>query len=155
LEARVAHVELSLSEAFVPHARATDEPERGGSVELWAPTVAVAAEACLLVNADMTIVAVSESACQLLGLGSPAEAVGRTMLDRVLRLVDFTQARSELTETEIEKIPPLLALSSGRLARGLLRVHRDGGDAATVDAIAAPLSDDGAVAGSLTFFSEV
>jgi PAS domain-containing protein len=156
LEARVAHVELSLSEAFVPQARTSIEPEYGSSVELWSATVAAAAEPCLLIDADFAIVAVSESACQLLGLGSPAEATGRSLLDGVLRLVDFTQARSELTETEIEKIPPLLALSSGRLARGLLRVPAGGTpEAATVDAIATPISDEGTVSGSLTFFCEV
>ena len=36
----MAHVELSLSEAFVPHASTTIEPEYGGSVALWTPTVA-------------------------------------------------------------------------------------------------------------------
>lgn len=154
----MAHVELSLSEAFVPQAQVltTIEPEYGGSVELWATTVAAAAEPCLLIDADAAIVAVSESGCRLLGLGTPAEATGRSLLDGVLRLVDFTQARSELTETEIEKIPPLLALSSGRLARGLLRVGCGGaGEAATVDAIATPLSDEGMVTGSLTFFCQV
>jgi hypothetical protein len=152
----VAHVELSISEAFVPGARATIQPEQVSSLELWAPTVAAAGEPCMLIDAEMTIVAVSESACQLLGLGSAVDATGESLLDGVLRLVDFTQARTELTEMEIEKIPPLLAISSGRLARGLLRVQSGGeGAAATVDAIATPLHDDGSVSGSLTFFCEV
>jgi hypothetical protein len=152
----VAHVELSISEAFVPGARATFQPERLGSLELWAPTVAAAGEPCMLIDTEMAIVAISESACQLLGLGSPGDATGESVLEGVLRLVDFTQARTELPDTEIEKIPPVLAISSGRLARGLLRVQSGTeGEAATVDAIATPLHDDDEVSGSLTFFCEV
>ncbi|MEJ3742415.1 PAS domain-containing protein [Actinomycetes bacterium KLBMP 9797] len=154
----MAHVELSLSDAFVPQPGTTVEPEYGDSVGLWAPTVAAAAEPCLLIDADMSIVAVSDSCCQLLGLGDADDAIGRSLVGGVLRLVDFTQARGDLSDIEIVKIPPLLALSSGRLARGLLRVvagaSADGG-VATVDAIATPLFDAGAVAGSLTFFCEV
>jgi hypothetical protein len=150
----VAHVELSISEAFVPEARTTMRPERFDSLELWAPTVAAAGEPCMLIDAEMAIVAISDSACQLLGLGSPADAAGESVIEGVLRLVDFTQARTELPDTEIEKIPPVLAISSGRLARGLLRVQ-SGGEAATVDAIATPLHDNGGVSGSLTFFCEV
>lgn len=152
----MAHVELSLSEAFVPHASTTIEPERDGSVALWTPTVAAAAEPCLLIDASMMIVAVSEECCRLLSLGTPAEATGRSLIDGTLRLVDFTQARGELTEAEIEKIPPRLALKSGRLARGLLRIVAEGRPGeVTVDAIATPLLDGGTVVGSLTFFCEV
>jgi hypothetical protein len=157
LEARVAHVELSLSEAFVPHARAITEPEHGSSLALWTRSVTEAAEPCLLIDTEMAIVAVSEECCRLLRLGTPDTATGRSLIDGVLRLVDFTQARSELTEAEIEKIPPRLALKSGRLARGLLRIVAEAGDddVVTVDAIATPLLDGGTVAGSLTFFCEV
>jgi hypothetical protein len=52
-------------------------------------------------------------------------------------------------------IPPLLAVTSGRLARGLLRVQRPGQLPGTVDAIATPLRDGDTVVGSLTFFAEV
>lgn len=152
----MAHVELSISEAFVPEARASTQSPQLSSLELWASTVAVASEPCLLIDAEMVIVAVSEAACQLLGLGSPATATGESLLDGVLRLVDFTQARTELPDTEIERIPPVLAISSGRLARGLLRVQSGpDGEPATVDAIATPLHDEGEVSGSLTFFCEV
>ncbi|BCB86012.1 PAS domain-containing protein [Phytohabitans suffuscus] len=152
----MAHVELSISEAFVPETRASIQLEQLGSLELWAPTVAAAGEPCMVIDAEMAIVAISDSACQLLGLGSPADATGESLLEGVLRLVDFTQARTELPDTEIDKIPPMLAISSGRLARGLLRVQTgDEGEAATVDAIATPLHDGGEVTGSLTFFCEV
>ena len=58
----------------------------------------------------------------------------------MLRPLDFSAAGIALDEGEVSKIPPLLALASGRLARGLLRVQcRD--DACTLDAIATPLLD--------------
>jgi hypothetical protein len=152
----VAHVELSLTEVFVPQ---VDAPVEFGSDSFsrWAATVSAAAEPCMVIDADMTIAAASSSCLALLGLGAPAGAVGRPLLDAGLRLVDFTAARGELTELEIDKIPPLLAITSGRLARGLLRVQpgAGGGTDATVDAIATPLVVGGEVAGSLTFFAEV
>ncbi|WP_239140963.1 PAS domain-containing protein [Plantactinospora endophytica] len=123
----------------------------------WSETVSTAAEPCLLIDRDTTIAAVSTSCCQLLGLGRPFDALGRPLLGSELRLLDFTAARGDLTEQDVDKIPPLLALHSGRLARGLLRVRcpEIEGPDATVDAIATPILTDGQVAGSLTFFSEV
>lgn len=150
----MAHVELSLSEAFVPDPGDESPEPEVGSFAAWAATVPGAAEPCLLIDLHTNIRAVSIACCDLLGLRAPAEAVGSPLLDGGLRLVDFTAARCELTEQDVEKIPPLLALTSGRLARGLLRVHSGGADA-TVDAIATPLLAHGLVAGSLTFFSEV
>jgi hypothetical protein len=169
----VAHVELSLSEAFLPQrgtpldsgadpAPHPTEPQPGtppepesDSFTRWSVTVSKAAEPCLLIDLGTTIAAISTSCCELLGLGSPTDVVGRKLLDGGLRLLDFTAARAELTEQETDKIPPLLALSSGRLTRGLLRVQacRAGEPPATVDAIATPILASGVVAGSLTFLS--
>jgi hypothetical protein len=153
----VAHVELSLSEAFAPLVRTPAEPTPDDSFGRWLHTVTAADEPCLLVDTELTIAAASVSCCQLLGLGLPTAAVGRPLVGGGLRLVDFTAARSELPEPEIDKIPPILAIKSGRLARGLLRVQSaDADDAdATVDAIATPMFRRGVVAGSLTFFSAV
>lgn len=152
----MAHLELSLTDAFVP--AATPPPGSGpDSLARWIATVSAAAEPCLVIDLRMTIAAISHSCCGLLGLGSPADAVGRPLLDAGVRLIDFTAARGELAEQDVDKIPPLLALTSGRLARGLLRVSNNlaGTTVATVDAIATPLISDGSVAGSLTFLSEV
>ncbi|MDG4827725.1 hypothetical protein O7627_00205 [Solwaraspora sp. WMMD1047] len=152
----MAHVELSLSEAFAPPVAPIPEPP-ADSFDSWCATVSGAVEPCLLIDLERVILAVSPSCCELLGLSAPARIVGRRLLDGGLRLLDFTATRGELPEPETEKIPPLLALSSGRMARGLLRVagglQRDSD--ATVDAIATPLLRDGALAGSLTFFLEV
>lgn len=152
----MAHVELSLSEVFVPTA-GTPTEQGSDNFDQWSLVVSAADEPCLLIDADARVVAISASGCELLGLGDPRDVIGRPLFDGGLRLLDFTANRGELTEPEIDKIPPLLALSSGRLARGLLRVQGVSPDAsdATVDAISTPVLTDGAVAGSLTFFSEV
>ena len=155
-EARVAHVELSLSGAFVPQARTPAEAEFAANIERWTSTVAAAAEPCLVIGVTTTIIAVSASCSELLGLGKPAEAIGQPLLGGVLRLIDFTAGGGELDEPEVEKIPPLLAIRSKRLARGLMRVQTDVGDAhLTVDAIATPLQEGDQVVASLTFFSAV
>lgn len=152
----MAHVELSLSEVFVPAAGTPTEQESDNFGQ-WSETVDRAEEPCLLIDADTRVVAVSTSGCELLCLGAPPDVIGRPLLGGGLRLLDFTANRGELTEPEIDKIPPLLALSSGRLARGLLRVQgaTPNSPDATVDAISTPVFTGGAVAGSLTFFSEV
>ena len=152
----MAHVELSLSGAFVPQARPPAESEFVGNVERWANTVAVAAEPSLIIDTAATIRALSPSCATMLGLAGPADAVGRALLGGVLRLIDFTAGGGELDEPEVEKIPPLLAIRSARLARGLMRVQSPALEShLTVDAIATPLLDGDQVVASLTFFSPV
>jgi hypothetical protein len=118
----------------------------------WVRAVAGAVEPCLVVDADGVIVAMSPSCVELLNLG--ASPVGADLRSGPLRLVDFSADGGKLSETEVGKVPPILAVSSGRLARGLIRV-RCGDVAVTLDAIATPIGLTGAVAGSLTFFSPV
>lgn len=152
----MAHVELSLSDVFAPTARPSTEPE-SDNFEQWSTTVSRALEPCLLIDLETKVAAVSASGCELLCLGAPDDLIGLPLLDGGLRLLDFTANRCELTEQEVDKIPPLLAISSGRLARGLLRVQAAsaGTSDATVDAISTPVLANGVLAGSLTFFSEV
>ena len=152
----MAHVELSLSGAFVPQARTPAESEFMANVDRWTNTVAGAVEPCLVIDVATTIRAISPSCSELLGLGKPADAVGTSLLGNVLRLIDFTAGGGDLEEPELEKIPPLLAIKSQRLARGLMRVQTGGNKAhLTVDAIATPLTDNDQVVASLTFFSPV
>jgi PAS domain-containing protein len=141
-------VELSLSEAYVPRA---EEPVES-TLDRWSNAVADAAEACLVINADTVITALSPACAQVLGLTE--DPIGRQLLDGVLRLLDFGHGGA-LTDAEVGKIPPLLALSSGQLARGLFRVVCDHGETATVDAIATPLRDESEIVGSLTFLSPI
>ncbi|GAA4577906.1 hypothetical protein GCM10023176_52450 [Micromonospora coerulea] len=152
----MAHVELSLSEVFAP-TTGTPTGQESDNFGQWSSTVSHAAEPCLLIDAETTVMAISSSGCELLCLGAPEDVIGHPLLEGGLRLVDFTANRSELTEQDTDKIPPLLALHSGRLARGLLRVQGPGDDGpgVTVDAISTPVLTDGSVAGSLTFFSAV
>ncbi|MEU4566184.1 hypothetical protein [Micromonospora sp. NPDC023956] len=153
----MAHVELSLSDVFAPTARIPTEPGFDNFGQ-WSATVSGALEPCLLIDHETKVVAVSASGCELLCLGAPDDLIGLPLLDGGLRLLDFTANRGELTEQEVDKIPPLMALSSGRLARGLLRVQASAANCsdATVDAISTPvLADGGVVVGCLTFFSEV
>ncbi|HEX8632269.1 MAG TPA: PAS domain-containing protein [Catenuloplanes sp.] len=153
----MTHVELSLSEAFVPQPRSPAATPLDSNVERWTATVDRAAEPCVVIDRDATILAISASCCALLGLDPPAATLGKPLIDGPLRFIDFTAGRCQLPEADAEKIPPMLALSSERLARGLIRVQFDagtGGDV-TVDAISTPLVDDGVVRASLTFFSAV
>jgi hypothetical protein len=148
----VAHVELSVSEPFAPEGTV---PEATGSLEHWGTAVARATEPCLVLDSlSSEIVAVSPSGATLLGFSSQAAAAGLHVFAGVLRLLDFTSAGARLSDSEMEKIPPILACTSGRLARGLLRVQA-GEEIRTVDAIATPLFDGKRVVGSLTFFSQI
>lgn len=166
----MAHVDLALSESFVPQPRQSvvpvpvDDRRSGlvaadavptGSLGRWSATVVGAAEPCMVVSNTAIIVAASTACHDLLNLGPFGTAVGRHLLDGVVRLVDFTAARDELVDVEFDKIPPLLALSSGRMARGLMRIHDGGAYDVTVDAIATPLYDGPSVVGSLTFFAAI
>ena len=153
----MAHVELSLSGAFVPQARTPADAAFAANVDRWTLTVAAADEPCLVIDFTTTILAISASCSELLGLGDPLEVVGQPLLGGVLRLIDFTAGRGELAEPETEKIPPLLALTTQRLARGLMRVQPadDRASDITVDAISTPLWQTGQVTASLTFLSPV
>jgi len=151
----VPHVELSLSGSVLP------EPESGSPdgtlddpVSTWAQVVVRAAEPCLILDSDGVVIAASPTCRSLLGFPEDEEVVGRGLLDGLLELIDFTAARGQLAEWELERIPPLLALSTGGLARGLMRI-RVGDLIRTVDAITTPLWNGGQLAGSLTFFCRI
>lgn len=144
---------LTMPEAPLP---APYEAVHVGSVERWASVVTDAAEPSLVLDSGAAIVAVSASCAEMVGLGDPAGCRGKPLRDAGVHLVDFTSSLDELDPAEVDKIPPILAISSRRLARGLMRVvcpvrKR----ACTMDAIATPLWDGATVVGSLTFFSEI
>lgn len=141
----VTRLELSVSEPHVVRQRLESPLDR------WAMAVTGAREPCLLLDAEAVIVAISEPVTRLLRVTGPV--LGRDVLAAVLHLVDFADGQA-LTEDEVTKIPPILAITSGRLARGLLRVGSSD-TVVTLDAIATPLLDGETVAGSLTFFSPV
>jgi hypothetical protein len=114
--------------------------------------VAYGVEPSIVIDAKGLVVAVSPECQKMFGLDRPT--IGQYLLE-VLRLLDFSSPGGALSQGEARKIPPLLALDSGRLARGLLR-FQCGEGSCTVDAIATPLRDtDSELAGSLTFFCPV
>jgi hypothetical protein len=156
-------------------------PHHSSSVRHWAGMVSDATEPCLVLDADGVIVAASRACLLLLGTpvvadpppgstpgtaplgptaagaGVPAveEWIGRGLLD-VVDLVDLTASGAALAAWEAERIPPLLVLSTGSLARGLMRV-RVGELARTVDVVSTPLWDGSAAGtvGSLSFFCRI
>jgi hypothetical protein len=146
----VPHVELSLSGL----SDTGETPRYSSSVDRWAKAVGAANEPCLLLDAAGVVVAASAGCGELLAF-DPADAVGRRLVDGVLRLLDFSAVSGELPGWEVDKIPPLLAVKSGGLARGLLRFVCAAGVPSTVDAIAAPLRDGNRIVGSVTFFAPV
>jgi PAS domain-containing protein len=133
-------------------------PERPDTAEAvlrgWITVVAGATDPCLLLNATGLVTACAPATLDLLGLPEPAAMVGRGLLDGLLHPVDFTAAGDRLAEWELTKLPPLAALATGALSRGLLRL-RHGSHVRTVDAIATPLHHDATLIGSLTFFHPV
>jgi len=153
----VAHVELSWTEPSATHQprSATRRSRTGGnSVDRWAAAVDGANEPCMVIDRYATIASISATAITLLGFASTSDALGQCLYDRALPLIDFTADGSELGDDEIQRTPSVVALTSGLLARGVLRV-RTGGEVTTMDAVATPLRQDDAVVGSLTFFSVV
>jgi hypothetical protein len=128
-----------------------DQP---GALARWGLATAAASEPCLVVDGTSAIISASPPACALLGFENPRDAVRRQLHTGVLDLLDFTTPAAPLSEGDLEKIPPLLAISSGLLARDLMRV-RVAGEVVTIDAISTPLQDGDRIVGSLTFFSRV
>ena len=147
----MAHVELSLSE---PSRSTVDYAAGFGStLGRWAFAVGWASEPCLLLDAAGIVISVSPGCLRLFAI-DVGDAVGRRLVDGLLRLLDFSAVSGELPDWEVDKIPPLLALNSGGLARGLLRVAIRGATT-TLDAVSTPLREGEAVVGSLTFFVPV
>ncbi|HEY9483786.1 MAG TPA: hypothetical protein VIR00_12570 [Micromonosporaceae bacterium] len=154
----MAHLEMSLTEPFaIPASELVDDRSDDlipSNVDHWADAVDHATEPCIVIDAKAVVAAASPAACRLLGFADPSAAAGVCLHDGTLPLIDFAATAHPLPDTELAKIPPVQALLSERLARGLLRV-RLGGDVVTIDAIATPLHEGGHVVGSLTFFCTV
>lgn len=119
-----------------------------GALRPWLDAVAVSEDACLVVDADGRLAAVSAAAALLLDLDE--DRVGARFADLV-SAVDFSMgARPEPDQRR--SMPPLLALESGRTARALLRVrHRDAA-LVTLDVVSSPLARR---VGSLSFVQQV
>ena len=121
----------------------------------WMRVASASAEACLVLDDQGRVAAVSAHAAALLGEHAD-RMVGRDLLDEVLDVVDFTDEAGP-GEHYAERIPPLLSLSRDVLTRGLLRVRRPDGLRLTLDAVAAPVHSrsGSAVVGSVTFLATI
>jgi hypothetical protein len=147
----VAHVELDFESPMTATTRTSDSHP----LQRWSLAVAEAYEPCLVVDRHARIIAVSMSACRLLGFAGPQAAIGLSLYDHALPLLDFTAEGQPLSEDDLPRIPPMIALTSRLLARGVLRVRTRDGHVVTMDAVATPLRHHEHVVGSLTFFCEV
>ncbi len=123
------------------------EPPRG--VGRWAATVRSSDEACLLLDADGRVVALSAPAADLLDL-RPDAATGMLLAEQ-LSFVDFSLAALPTPEASGD-IPPLRALRCGGLARGLVRRRRISGALTTYDVVGVALAGR---TGALAFLVEV
>lgn len=117
----------------------------------WEAPVRSSADACLLLDGIGRITATSPSCRAMLGLPDGVDDQGRRLVDGSIRLIGFSAGGGELPRWDVERIPPLQALNTGALARGLMRVTA-AGVARTLDAISTPLHGGTEIAGSLTFF---
>lgn len=117
----------------------------------WGATVAAAEDGVLLLDTASRVVSVSPSGAALLG-SSPAELIGRPLLDAVT-FIDFEVG--ERDPGYASRVPPLLALRSASLARGIVRVDRPAGRV-TLDLVSAVLrGSDGKAAGVISFLAPV
>ena len=119
-----------------------------GPIGVWHTAVQASAEACLLLDSDARVVAASAAVGAVLGT-TAASAVGAKFVDLVTA-VDFTSGAAPDLELE-RSMPPLRALATGGLARGLLRLRSSAG-LVTYDVVAVPLSGQ---SGALAFFLAV
>ena len=113
----------------------------------WVGAVRAAAERCLLLDGEGRVSAASPTMVSVVG---GATALGVRFADLV-RLVDFTSGAAPQIEPE-RAMPPLRALTTGGLARGLMRLRVADGSLVTYDVVAVPLQGQ---RGVLAFFLPV
>lgn len=124
------------------------DAHESGSVRGWHAAVLASKEACLLLDSEARVVAASPTVGAVLGT-SASSAMGARFADLVVP-IDFTSDAAPDLEPE-RALPPLRALSTGGLARGLLRVRVPAG-LVTYDVVAVPLAGQ---SGVLAFFLAV
>lgn len=120
-----------------------------GGIAAWSQRVTEAQETCLVLNERGRVVAMSAGTAMSLNL-DPAASMGRPLLDLVT-LVDFSQTGVPVEDPDVQ-LPPLKALRTGTLARGLVRLRLAHGLLVTYDVVGVPLAGG---QGALGFFSEV
>lgn len=148
------HLELSMASDDGYESSPALRVVRRNPLDGWLDAAHHSEDACLVLDADGVVAGISDVCLDALGLSSAEEILGRGMLDDVVDFVDFAGVGVRPVPADLAKIPPLLALHSGGLARGLIRV-RTSGRITTLDAVSAAIRADGGLVGSVTFLSEV
>jgi hypothetical protein len=118
-------------------------------VTAWMRRITEAQETALLINHRGRVVAISTGAALALSLDA-ASAIGKPLLE-LLTLVDFSATGVPVEDPDVQ-LPPLKALRSQSMARGLVRLRLAGGVLATYDCVGVPLAGGD---GALAFFAEV
>jgi hypothetical protein len=120
-----------------------------GGVAAWGQRVMEAQETALLLNDRGRVVAISTGAALALNL-NPQTCLGKALLDLVV-LVDFSATGVPVEDPDVQ-LPPLKALRSQTMARGLVRLRLGRGVLVTYDCVGVPLAGGD---GALAFFAEV
>ncbi|HUR51016.1 MAG TPA: hypothetical protein VMZ11_02720 [Mycobacteriales bacterium] len=138
---------LLLVPLLQPRPAADDTLSAG--VAAWALRVNEAQETALLLNDRGRVIAISTGAALVLGL-DPTGCLGRPLLELIV-LVDFSASGLPVEDPEVQ-LPPLKALRSRSMARGLVRLRLGAGVLVTYDCVGVPLAGGD---GALAFFAEV
>lgn len=125
------------------------DDELGGGVAAWAERVTRAQETALLLNDHGRVVAISTGCALALNL-DVSTCLGKPLINLVV-LVDFSAIGVPVDDAEVQ-LPPLKALRSNSLARGLVRLRLGRGVLTTYDCVGVPLAGG---AGVLAFFNDV
>ena len=120
---------------------------------VWGAVAAAAEEPCLVLGSQEQLVAISESAAELLGGTAPEQLVGLTLGAASVTLVDFTPDVLPLSQAELRRTPMLTALRTQSPTRGLVRVRLPDGRLQTLDVVASPLREAGRTVGSMSFLA--
>lgn len=131
------------------HPRQSDDDALEGGVAAWADRVTEAQETALLLNERGRVVAISTGAALALNL-DVTTCLGKALLDLVV-VVDFSATGVPVDDPDVQ-LPPLKALRSLTMARGLVRLRLGRGVLTTYDCVGVPLAGG---AGALAFFAEV
>lgn len=129
-------------------------PDSDEALGHWVKVASSSLDPCLVLDGEFRVAGVSWAAAKLFG-EPPDGIIGRSLIEDVLRLVDFTEAAGS-GDGYVRGIPPVAAVRDNHLSRGLLRLLRPTGDRITLDAVAAPIHGDrDRVVGSITFFASL
>ena len=131
------------------HPRPAADDVLAHGVEAWSRRITEAQETAVLLNDRGRVLAMSTGAALALGLDA-AQAIGRPLRE-LLVLVDFSATGVPVEDPEVQ-LPPLKALRSGSMARGLVRLRLPGDVLVTYDCVGVPLAGG---AGALAFFAAV